>query len=181
MTTLAISPACYGRYVARRGHEQRLAVKLSPVHLALALAVIGLTSLAAGQGPAPPTRPGVPAPAPVVEELQTALGRAVQRFEARDVEGVLGHISEQYRTGPLTKTALRAQLAAMFGIYEAMRARVRIDEVRLVGDQAWVWSTGEATGRLPFLGQWMTVFTWDKDLEIARREGGAWRLYGYQQ
>jgi hypothetical protein len=128
-----------------------------------------------------PSRPGVPASAQVVDELRATLARAVQRFEARDVAGVLAHVSEQYRTGPLTKTALRNQLATMFQIYEAMRARVRIDEVRMVGDQAWVWSTGDALGQLPLVGQWMTLFWWERELEVARRENGVWRLYGYQQ
>jgi hypothetical protein len=130
---------------------------------------------------APAPRPGTAAPAPVVEELRAALGRAIQRFEARDASGVLAHVSDAYRTGPLNKTALHRQLAAMFALYDTMRARVRIDEVRLVGEQAWVWSSGEALGRLPFVGQWMTVFSWQRELEIARREGGAWRLYGYQE
>jgi hypothetical protein len=123
----------------------------------------------------------VPAPAAVVEELRATLGRAIQRFEARDLNGVLGFVSEQYRTGPLTKPAVRAQLAAMFQIYDAMRAKVRIDEVRMVGEHAWVFSTGEAAGRLPFVGQWVTLFWWERELEVARRENGAWRLYGYQQ
>lgn len=135
--------------------------------------------------PAPagqPVMPGIPAPPALVQELQALLGQAVQRFEARDLGGVLGHVSEQYRTGPLTKPAIRGQLATMFQVYEALRARVRIDEVRMVGEQAWVYSTGEVTGRLPFVGQWMTVLAWERELEIARREdGGAWRLFGYQQ
>lgn len=135
----------------------------------------------APSAPAPPTAPGVPAPAAVIEELRVALGRAIQRFEARDLNGVLAVISEQYRTGPFTKPTVRAQLAAMFQVYDAMRAKVRIDEVRLVGDQAWVYSTGEAGGRLPFVGQWITLFWWERELEVARRENGAWRLYGYQQ
>jgi len=152
------------------------------VALGLVLAAaVALAGSVAGQTPAPPGRPGVPASALVVEELQAALARAAQRFEARDVDGVLAQVSEQYRTGPLTKPALRAQLTAMFALYDAMRARVRMDEVRLVGEHAWVWSTGEALGRLPFLGQWMTVLSWERELEIARRENGIWRLYGYQQ
>ena len=61
----------------------------------------------------------------------------------------MAHISEQYRTGPFTKPIVRSQLGTMFRIYDAMRATVRIDEVRIVGDQAWVYSTGEAAGRLP--------------------------------
>jgi hypothetical protein len=94
---------------------------------------------------------------------------------------VLVHVSEQYRTGPLTKAILRNQLAAMFGVYDAMRAQVRLDEVRLVGDQAWVYSTGEMSGRLPFIGQWISLLWWERELEIARRENGVWRLFGYQQ
>ena len=128
-----------------------------------------------------PARPGQPASPQVVEELRAVLGRAVERFEARDLTGVLAHISEQYRTGPFTKPALRAQLGTMFRVYDAMRARVRIDEVRLVGDQAWVYSTGEAAGRLPFVGQWITILWWERELEVARRENGSWRLFGYQQ
>ncbi len=136
--------------------------------------------------PAPPPRstpslPGQPAPPQVVEELRATLARATQRFEARDLDGVLGHLSEQYKTGPFTKPTVRAQLAAMFRIYEAMRAKVRIDEVRLVGDHAWVYSTGEAAGRLPFVGQWITILWWERELEVARRENGVWRLFGYQQ
>jgi hypothetical protein len=137
---------------------------------------------APAQAPAPtPGRPGTPAPQQLVAELQLTLARAVQRFEARDTEGVIAHISDQYRTGPLTKTGIRAQLVGIFTFYEAVRAQVRIDEVRMVGDQAWVWSTGEALGRLPLVGQWMSLFTWERELEVARREGGAWRLFGYQQ
>jgi hypothetical protein len=138
---------------------------------------------AAPPAPAAPTpaRPGQPASAPVVAELRSVLARAVERFEARDVNGVMIHISEQYRTGPFTKPTVRTQLATMFRIYDAMRATVRIDEVRIVGDQAWVYSTGEAAGRLPFVGQWITILWWERELEVARRENGAWRLFGYQQ
>ncbi|HEV8310833.1 MAG TPA: hypothetical protein VGW35_24500 [Methylomirabilota bacterium] len=123
----------------------------------------------------------MPAPARVVQELQAALGQAIQRFEAKDAPGVLALVSDQYRTGPLTKTAIRGQLLTMFQVYEVLRARIRIDEVRMVGEQAWVYSTGEVTGRLPLIGQWMSLFWWERELEVARRENGVWRLYGYQQ
>lgn len=62
-----------------------------------------------------------------------------------------------------------------------MRARVRLDEARLVGEHAWITSTGEVTARLPFLGQWVVLYEWERELEVARREGGAWRLFGAQQ
>lgn len=148
-----------------------------------------LAPVAAGaQGAPPPTpdpgtaaRPGAPAPPHVVQEIRAVLAQGVQRFEAKDLEGVLGYVSDRYWTGPLTKPALRAQLLGIFQIYQQVRARVRLDEVRLVGEQAWVFSTGEVSGQLPFLGQWMTLFWWERELEVARRENGAWRAFGYQQ
>ena len=125
--------------------------------------------------------PGGAAPARVFHELQTSLDRAVQRFEARDAGGVLAHVSEQYRTGPLTKGGIREQLTAIYAVYDAVRARVRIDEVRMVGEHAWVYTTGEVSGRLPLLGSWVSFLSWERELEVARLEGGAWRLFGYQQ
>ena len=130
--------------------------------------------------PAPPP-PGVPAPPQTVAELRRLLDEAVRRFEARDTAGVLAHVSDRYKTSPMTKPILRDQLAALFGLYDALKARVRIDEVRMVGDQAWVWSTGEVTGRLAWVGRWMSILSWERELEVARREGDRWRLYGYQQ
>ena len=124
---------------------------------------------------------GVTAPAQVVGELQAALAKATQRFEARDVAGVLASISDQYRTGPFTKPAIREQLIAIYGIYDAVRARVRIDEVQMVEGHAWVYSTGEVSGRLPLVGTWVVFLSWQRELEVARREAGGWRLFGYQQ
>ena len=37
------------------------------------------------------------------------------------------------------------------------------------------------TGQLAVIGQWVRLFAWERELEVARREQGAWRLYGYQQ
>lgn len=134
--------------------------------------------------PAPPAaepRPGTPTPPAVVEEIRATLARAVERFEARDAEGVVAHISEEYWTGPLGKRAVRAQLVTIFQLHQQVRARVQVDEVRLVGAHAWVWTTGEMTGQLAVVGQWLRLFVWERELEVARREQGVWRLYGYQQ
>lgn len=130
---------------------------------------------------APQAPPGSPAPQHVVAELQQSLDAAVSRFDAMDGAGVLAHVSEQYRTGPLTKAALAEQLRAIFAIHDQVRARVRIDEVRLVGELAWVYSTGDVTGRLRYLGGSIPVISWERELEVARRENGRWRLFGYQQ
>jgi hypothetical protein len=140
------------------------------------------TSPPAPAAPAPvQPAPGVPAPVETIAELRATLGRAIQRFDALDSPGVLAFVSDQYRTGPLTKPALREQLNAVVALYDAVKARVTIDEVRMVGDHAWVYSTGEVSGRLRFVGQWVVFLSWTRELEVARLESGSWRLFGYQQ
>src|SRR5262245_33023461 len=124
---------------------------------------------------------GVPAPTDVVRELEAALGQASRRFEARDVAGTLGYVSDNYRTGPLTKAAVREQLTVIYSLYDAVKTGVRLDEVRMVGDHAWVYSTGEVSGRLRFVGTWVVFLSWEHELEVARREAGGWRLFGYQK
>ena len=132
--------------------------------------------------PAPSQEPpGTPAPPSLVSELQAELNTAVQQMQRRDTEGVLSHVSEQYRTGPFTKAGLRGQLQTMFALYDTLTVRVRIDMVRMLGDQAWVYSTGEVNGRLQWVGRWVPVLSWQRELEVARRENGVWRLIGYQQ
>ena len=126
-------------------------------------------------------RPNVPAPPHLVAEIQQTLDAAIRRFDAMDGAGVLVYVSEAYRTGPLTKAGLAEQLRVIFAIHDRVKARVRIDEVRMVGEHAWVYSTGEVSGRLRLLGGWIVVMSWERELEVARREDGRWRLYGYQQ
>jgi hypothetical protein len=142
------------------------------------------TPTPAPAAPAPPAaepRPGTPAPPAVVQEIRAALARAVERFDARDAEGVLAYVSEEYWTGPFNKRALRAQLVTILQLHQQVRTRVQLDEVRLVGAHAWVWTTGDVTGQLAVVGQWVRLFVWERELEVARREQGVWRLYGYQQ
>jgi hypothetical protein len=76
---------------------------------------------------------------------------------------------------------VRSQLLAIFQVHQQVRARVQLDEVRLVGAHAWVWTSGEMSGQLAMVGQWMRLFVWERELEVGRREQGVWRLYGYQQ
>ena len=110
-----------------------------------------------------------------------ALTVAIERFQAMDRAAVLSNISNQYRTDSLTKPAIAEQLRVMFALYDRVQAQVRLDEVRTAGEQAWVYSTGEVSGRLRGLGTWMPLLSWKHELEVARREQGVWRLYGYQQ
>jgi hypothetical protein len=126
-------------------------------------------------------RPGQLAPPSLVQELAAMLARAVDRFEAKDVPGVLANLSDQYWTGPFTKRTVQAQLVTLYQVHQQVRARVRIEEVRLVDGLAWVYSTGDVSGQLAVVGQWLGLFAWERELEVARRENGVWRLYGYQQ
>jgi len=157
---------------------QRCALVLATALRLVSGSVAGAALAAQQSGPGVS---GMTAPAQVVGELEAVLARAAQRFEARDVEGVLGYVSDQYRTGPLTKPGIRDQLIAIYSIYDAVRARIRIDEVRMVNGQAWVYSSGEVSGRLPLVGTWAVFLSWQRELEVARREAGGWRLFGYQQ
>ena len=146
---------------------------------ALVLALIltaGARSPLEAQAPAAP--PGTPAPAATVSELQQTLAAASGRFHAMDTAGVLAYVSDRYRNGPITKSSVRDNLLAMFALYDTVRAQVRLDEVRVVNGAAWVYSTGEISGRLRGLGVWTTVLSWEREPEVARREGAAWRLEG---
>ena len=125
--------------------------------------------------------PGAPAPRNVVLELQQALALATGRLQAMDEAGVLSHVSDRYRSDGLTKPAIREQLWALFALYDTLRAKVQIDDVRTVGEDAWVYSTGEVSGRVRGLGTWMLVLSWKHEPEVARREQGVWRLYGDQK
>jgi hypothetical protein len=148
--------------------------------LLILLVLLGgpLASEAQDAGKVPP---GAPASRSVVLELQQALTAATERFQAMDRAGVLSQISNQYRTDSLTKAGVGEQLRVMFALYDTVRAQVRIDEVRTAGEQAWIYSTGEVSGRLRGLGTWMSVLSWKHEPEVARREQGVWRLYGFQQ
>jgi len=137
-----------------------------------------LASEAQDQGRAPSWGPASPN---VVLELQVALTVAIERFQAMDRAAVLSNISNQYRTDSVTKPAIAEQLRVMFALYDRVRAQVHLDEVRTAGEHAWVFSTGEVSGRLRGLGTWMPILSWKHEPEVARREQGVWRLYGYQR
>jgi hypothetical protein len=92
---------------------------------------------------------------------------------------VLASVSEQYRSNGMTKAAVRDQLNGMFALYQQLRARVTVDRVEMVGEGAWVYTTGEVSGRLPIVG-WVTVLIWQGEPEVARREATGWRLFGFQ-
>jgi hypothetical protein len=120
-----------------------------------------------------------PAPPHVAAEMVQAVERARERFEARDLAGVLATVSEHYRSSGLTKAAVREQLLGMFALYQELRARIIVDRVELVNGATWVYTSGEITGRLPLIG-WVPVLAWQAAPEVARREAPGWRLFGFQ-
>jgi len=119
------------------------------------------------------------APPAVAAEIRAAVEGARARFEARDAGGVLANVSEQYRSAGLTKAAVRQQLLAMYALYPELRARVTVERVELAEGRIEVFTTGDVSGRAPFVG-WVTILSWETQPEVARREGNVWRLFGFQ-
>src|SRR2546425_4509919 len=113
------------------------------------IALIGLMLCVGGMLATP--APGVPgaraAPPELVNELRPVVEHARQRFEARDATGVLAHVSEQYRSGGLTKADLRQQILAMFSLYEIPRARFTIHDRQDLAGPGWGSPTGHASRR----------------------------------
>jgi hypothetical protein len=145
----------------------------------LAFTLLGLLALTATvSSQAPPKPVEVPVPPELVAEVHRTLAEAIRRFEAMDEDGVLAYVSERYRSGPLTKAALRQQLRAMFSTSDALRARVRILEIRMIDGRLWMSSSGDVTGRLRFLGTQVSILAWTEAWDVAWLENGRWLLIG---
>ena len=142
-----------------------------------ALLVLLLWTSASGTTTAP--RVATPAPPGTAEELGAVIEQARLRFVAKDAAGVLAHLADNYRSGGLTKPDVRQQLLAFYSLYEALRARVQVDHVEMVDGAVWFYTTGEITGRLPVVG-WVAVLSWQREPEVARRQGKVWLLVGFQ-
>ena len=117
--------------------------------LVAALLVLLLWTGASGTGSAP--RVATPAPPGTAEEIGVVVERARLRFVAKDAAGVLAHVADNYRSAGVTKADVRQHLLAMYSLYEALRARVRLDHVEIVDGDVWFYTTGEVTGRLPLV------------------------------
>jgi len=145
--------------------------------LMLPLFLLLLVTSASGAGTAP--RVATPAPPGTAEELSIVLEQARLRFVAKDAGGVLAHVADNYRSAGLTKPDVRQHLLTLYSLYEALRARVQLERVEIVDGDVWFYTTGEISGRLPLVG-WVTVMSWQREPEVARRVDGAWRLVGFQ-
>jgi len=145
--------------------------------LPAAMLVLLLWTSASGTGTAP--RVATPAPPGMAQELAALVEQARLRFVAKDAAGVLAHVAENYRSSGMTKADVRQQLLALYSLYEAVRAQVQVDHVEIVDGDTWFYTTGVVTGRLPLVG-WVTVLSWQREPEVARRQGEVWRLVGFQ-
>ena len=145
--------------------------------LSAALLVLLLWTSASATGSAP--RVATPAPPGTAEELGVVVEQARLRFAAKDVAGVLAYVADNYRSAGVTKPDVRQHLLTLYSLYEELRARVRLDHVEIVDGDVWFYTTGEITGRLPLMG-WVTVLSWQREPEVARRQGNVWRLVGFQ-
>ena len=142
-----------------------------------ALLVLLFWTSASGTSTAP--RVATPAPPGTAEELGALVEHARRRFVAKDAAGVLAHLADNYRSSGVTKPDVRQQLLALYALYEELRARVHLNHLEIVDGDVWFYTTGEVTGRLPFVG-WVTVLSWQREPEVARRQGQVWRLVGFQ-
>jgi hypothetical protein len=145
--------------------------------LRTALLVVLLWTSVSGTTTAP--RIATPAPPGTAEGLGAVVEQARLRFVAKDTAGVLAHLADNYRSSGFTKPDVRQQLLALYSLYEELRARVRVDHVEIVDGDVWFYTTGDVTGRLPLVG-WVTVLSWHREPEVARRQGEVWRLVGFQ-
>jgi hypothetical protein len=156
-----------------------------PSSLVIVAGLLLAAALVSGDGSAVASAsdglPGSAAPPEVVAEIHRTVDAAVARFDAMDLAGVLEHVSYYYKTGSLTRGGIEDQLRAVFALHDQVRTRVRIDDVRMVGELVWVYSSGEVTGRIRILGRQVFVASWERELEVGRLEDGRWRLYGYQK
>ena len=145
--------------------------------LRAALLLLLLWTSVSGTTTAP--RVATPAPSGTAEALGALVEQARQRFVARDAAGVLAHVADNYRSSGFTKADVRQQLLALYSLYEELRARVQLNHVEIVDGDVWFYTTGEVTGRLPLVG-WVTVLSWQREPEVARRQGAGWRLVGFR-
>src|SRR5262249_2258100 len=91
---------------------------------------------AAGIAQATTPRVALPAPPATISELNTLVEQARTRFVARDTAGVLAYVAEDYRSAGFTKSSLRDQLLTLYALYDAVQARIRVDQVQLVDGDA---------------------------------------------
>lgn len=115
------------------------------------------------------------------DEIRERVAEGVKAFEAEDLPRLMAMISDGYRSGPMRKEAIRLQLLGIFQANRELHVTLKIREIRLRGDLVFVRFGGQVTGQ-PLLWPYrVVIFEWQDLVEVGRREGTVWRLYGDQQ
>jgi ketosteroid isomerase-like protein len=156
-----------GAAAERRARRPVRRLRRSIVATVLAALAAGLPSVA---------RPGQDEAA----HLRWLLRAAVRAFEAKEAQAVMALVSDAYRSGGVTKPLLLVQIQGMFLLYAELRVELAVRDIRVVGDRAVLTTSGRIRGT-PWIGQEeQVVAEWRDLVEVARREGKRWRLYGDQ-
>ncbi len=114
-------------------------------------------------------------------EIRQRIAEGVKLFETEDLPRLMALVSDSYRSGPMTKEAIRLQLLGIFQANRELHVTLKIREIRLRGDLVFVRFGGQVTGQ-PLLWPYrVVIFEWQDLVEVGRREGTVWRLYGDQQ
>jgi hypothetical protein len=114
-------------------------------------------------------------------EIRQRVAAEVKAFEAEDLARLMAMVSNSYQSGPITKEGIRLQLLGIFQANRELGVTLKIHEIRFRGDLVFVRSSGEVAGR-PLLWPYrVVIFEWQDLVDVGRREGTVWRLYGDQQ
>jgi len=114
-------------------------------------------------------------------EIRQRITDGVKAFEAEDLPRLMAMVSDSYRSGLMTKERIRLQLLGIFQANRELHVTLKIREIRLRGDLVFVRFGGQVTGQ-PLLWPYrVVIFEWQDLVEVGRREGTVWRLYGDQQ
>jgi len=115
------------------------------------------------------------------DEIRPLVAAGVALFEAEDLSRLMAMVSDSDRSGPMTKERIRFQLLGIFQANRELHVTLKIREIRLRGDLVFFRFGGQVTGQ-PLLWPYrVVIFEWQDLVEMGRREGTVWRLYGDQQ
>ena len=137
---------------------------------------------AAPTAPAPEPRPGAPAP-PGGRRGDPRRRSPTPSSASRPATPRASSSTSPRSTGRAPSASARSGPSSSRSSSSTSRCGRACSSTRCAwsAQHAWVWTTGEITGQLAVVGQWLRLFVWERELEVARREQGVWRLYGYQQ
>jgi ketosteroid isomerase-like protein len=116
--------------------------------------------------------PGVAEPVPAaISTFYDDLRIAIQMA---DLDALLNRLSPVAKVEANLGSAWMGRVAAIIQDHEALKAEVKLDEVKVVGDKALVLSTWSLTGKTKDTGEaWNTTL---KECDLLDRRGGNWEL-----